>query len=206
MAELEPTPKIITLGPEGSDHERATRLFIDVLGLRRTVEISLVDDLVGDGLERVRTEPASFLLQCSAHPHGNVINMRHHKEVVMMAAFMYPTKEMGLLVRREVEEPRSLGLMPATIEYLDHDRWPTITKFVEESSKPVVATGLLAGKYDAGIASVDCAQDNPEVLRVAESFGTVNTAWLVYRHANSMPLPNVDEVFGIKIPQLTNGE
>lgn len=173
-------PKFITLGPEGTDHERATSAFIDFQGLNEVAEVELVYDLALEGLEKVRTEPNSFLVQCSAHGDTNTVNMRYPQEVTMLAVFMYATKELGLIARKGIEKPKSLGLMPATRAYLlDMEDWRDIPA-VNEPSKPVVAENLVRGKYDAGITSVECARKNPEILEVVKSFGKVMTSWAVY--------------------------
>lgn len=171
-------PNFITLGPERSDHEQATRWYLGYQGLLGVANLDLVTDIVGNGLERVRSEPNSFLVQCSAHSQLNVVNMRHPGEVVMVDAFMQPTMEIGLLLRRGVEEPKRLAIMPATAAYVDTGEWEEVIDDVP--SKPVVAQMLLDGKADAGVASVVHAEENPDVLQVAESFGQTMTSWNVF--------------------------
>ena len=51
---------------------------------------------------------------------------------------------------------------------------------VDEPSKPVVARHLLAGAYDAGLTHVHHAEEHPDVLRVEEYYGPVDTTWVVY--------------------------
>lgn len=179
-----PAPTFITLGPERSDHEEAAKYYLGTQGLLDTAGIELVPDMVEDGLERVRTEPNSFLLQCSAHQQVNVVNMSHPGEVVMVDTFMRPTMEIGLLVRRDVPEPRRLAIMPATAAYVDTSKWEEIIDDVH--SKPIVARMLLDGAADAGVASVIHARENPDILQVAESFGEVMTSWNVF---GSRPRP-----------------
>lgn len=170
-------PTFITLGPEGTDHEHVTLAYLRLQGLSDVAEVSLVTDLVGDGLERVRTEPNSMLVQCSAHQQVNEVNMRYPDEVVMVDAFMHPTMELALVVRADVDAPRSLGIMPATAGYIDLDDWEEV---VHEPSKPVVSQGLLEGRYDAGITFARDGREHPDVLRVAKSFGEVMTSWVVF--------------------------
>ncbi|HEX5743999.1 MAG TPA: hypothetical protein VFX84_00930 [Candidatus Saccharimonadales bacterium] len=172
-----PAPNFITLGPEGSDHEQVTKWYLGRQGLLDVAGVDLVPDMVDDGLERVRNEPNSFLVQCSAHQQVNVINMSYPGEVVMVDTFMQPTMKIGLLVRRDVEEPRRLAIMPATAAYVDIDDWEEV---VEVGSKPIAARMLLEGEADAGIASVTHADENPDALKVAEAFGAVMTSWNVF--------------------------
>lgn len=170
-------PTFITLGPEGTDHENVTLAYLELQGLSDVAEISLVTDLVEDALERVRTEPNSMLVQCSAHQQVNEVNMRYPGEVVMVDTFMHPTMELGLVARSDADPPRSLGIMPATAGYVNLDDWEGV---VYEASKPVVTQGLLEGRYDAGVTFARDGRNNPGVLHVAKSFGEVMTSWVVF--------------------------
>jgi hypothetical protein len=61
-----------------------------------------------------------------------------------------------------------------------------------------VGQNLLAGKYDSGIAALQFAEENPDVLVVDEVIGSVQTAWLVYGRQQNRQ----QGVIGIKNPQL----
>ena len=52
------------------------------------------------GLERVHEEPNSFLVQCSAHPDVHIVTERYRQEVFVVDTFMFPAKEMALLIAR----------------------------------------------------------------------------------------------------------
>ena len=168
-------PTFITLGPSGTCHENALRHYLDFQGLT-SFEIVLVTDLL-EAIGQVRERPNTFLVQCSAHVQVHLVTERYHEEVFVIDTFIYPTKELGLLVRTDVEEPRSLGIVSATRGYLDLSRWETI---VDEPSKPVVAENLLAGGYDAGLTHVHHAHEHPDRLRLEAYYGAVDTTWLVY--------------------------
>jgi hypothetical protein len=137
----------------------------------------LINDLVGEGTERVRDEPNSFLVQCSAHPKVHLVTERYPQEVVVGATFMYPTKHLSLIARREVRDPRTIALVEATHGYTDLSQWEEI---VGEQSKPAVSEGLLASKYDAGITFTQLAEENPDRFRIVEKYGKVSTTWVVY--------------------------
>ncbi len=179
-----PAPNFITLGPERSDHEQITKWYLGRQGLLGIAGVDLVPDIVRDGLERIRSEPNSFLVQCSAHEQLNVVNMSSPGEVVMVDAFMQPTMAIGLLLRRDVDKPRRLAIMPATAAYVNNiDEWEEV---VEVGSKPIAAQMLIEGEADACIASVAHADENPDILRVAKNFGPVMTSWNVF---GSRPRP-----------------
>ncbi len=168
-------PTFITLGPSGTCHENALRHYLDFQGLT-SFEIVLVDDLLG-AIGQVREQPNTFLVQCSAHVQVHLVTERYHEEVFVVDTFIYPTKELGLIVRRDVEKPKSLGIVSATRGYLDLSRWETI---VDEPSKPVVAAHLLAGQYDAGLTHTHHADEHPDTLELVEYYGAVDTTWVVY--------------------------
>jgi hypothetical protein len=168
-------PTFITLGPSGTCHENALLHYLEFQGLT-SVEIVLVEDLL-EAIGQVREQPNTFLVQCSAHVQVHLVTERFHEEVFVVDTFIYPTKALALLVRRDVDDPRSLGIVSATRGYTDLTRWETV---VDEPSKPVVARHLLAREYDAGLTHVHHADEHPDVLRVEEYYGPVDTTWVVY--------------------------
>jgi hypothetical protein len=168
-------PTFITLGPSGTCHENALRHYLEFQELT-DFEVVLVEDLLG-AIGRVREQPNTFLVQCSAHVQVHLVTERYHEEVFVVDTFIYPTKELGLVVRNDVAEPESLGIVSATRGYLDLSPWKTI---IDEPSKPVVARHLLEGRYDAGLTHVHHAAEHPESLSVVEYYGAVDTTWIVY--------------------------
>jgi hypothetical protein len=194
---MAPTPTFITLGPTGTCHENALHRYLefqDLAGAR----VELVRDFL-EGLERVRAEPNGFLVQCSSHPDVHIVTERYRQEVFVVDTFLYPAKEMGLLVRRDVEQPRSLGVVPAAMGYLDLEQWETV---VQERANPIVAQNLLAGKYDAGVTFVAFGEEHPGELLVVDRYGEVDTTWVVYGRRRRYQ----GELIGHRIPWLFKDE
>jgi len=188
----------ITLGPVGTCHENALLRYLEFQGLgEEEARIVLVDDLLA-GIEQVRGSENTFLVQCSAHLQVHLVTERYHAEVFAIDTFLYPTKELALLVRNDVSEPRSLGLVDATKGYTDLTRWE---RLVEETSKPVVGANLLAGMYDAGLTHLHYAEEHPDELRVEESYGAVDTTWIVYGPRKRF----AGEIIGQRAPWLFAG-
>ena len=168
-------PTFITLGPEGTCHENALLRYLEFQGVE-DFELVLVEDLLG-AIARVKDEPHTFLVQCSAHVQCHLVTERFHEEVFVIDTFIYPTKELSLIFRRDRDEHRSLGIVSATQGYLDLNRFETI---VDQPSKPVVARNLLAGKFDAGLTHAHYAEEHPDELELVEYYGAVDTTWVVY--------------------------
>jgi hypothetical protein len=168
-------PRFLTLGPSGTCHENALLRYLEFQGIER-FEVVLVEDLLR-GVEQVRGRSDSFLVQCSAHLDVHLVTERYAKEVFVIDTFLYPTKELALLVRNDRAGPRSLGIVSATRGYTDLARWQEI---VDEPSKPLVARRLLEGAYDAGLTHLHHAREHPDLLRVEEVYGAVDTTWVVY--------------------------
>jgi hypothetical protein len=190
-------PTFVTLGPSGTCHENALRHYLEFQGLT-SFEIVLVPDLL-EAIGEVRERPNTFLVQCSAHVQVHLVTERYHEEVFVIDTFIYPTKELGLLVRTDVSEHRSLGIVSATRGYLDLAPWETV---IDEPSKPVVAANLLAGRYDAGLTHVHHAEEHPDLLRLEEYYGAVDTTWVVYgRHKRFR-----GAVIGQRVPWLFTGD
>lgn len=168
-------PRFITLGPSGTCHENALLRYLEFQRLP-DAEVELVASF-DEGLERVHEDANAYLVQCSAHPDVHVITERYRQEVFVVDTFLYPAKEMALLVRSEIEHPKTLGIVPAALGYPDLTRWERV---VEEPANPIVAQNLLAGRYDAGVTLAEYAGEHPGALTVMERYGEVDTTWVVY--------------------------
>jgi len=168
-------PTIVTLGPHGTCHERAVLAYLAFQGVEK-FEIEHTLDFF-EGLERIRGRDDAFLVQCSAHPKVHEVTERYWQEVFVVDTFIYPTKALAVLTRREVERPRSLGLVPATAGYINRGDWDEIVDVV---SKPVVAEELLAGRYDSGLTHLEHLERHPDVLRLDLEIGEIDTTWVVY--------------------------
>jgi hypothetical protein len=190
-------PTFITLGPSGTCHEAALRRYLEFQGLA-DVSIVLVEDLLG-AIDLVREREDTFLVQCSAHLQVHLVTERYFREVFVADTFIYPTKELALLIRTDAERPSSLGIVSATRGYTDLTRWRTI---IDEPSKPVVARHLLAGDYDAGLTHLHYASEHPDVLRVEEVYGAVDTTWVVYGRRKRFH----GAVIGQRIPWMFTGQ
>jgi hypothetical protein len=171
-----PSLRLLTLGPAGSDHETAALAYLDALGVAGSVTVELTLDLLA-GMRQLAAGEVDLVLQCSAHPDVHLATERTHPDTVVVDAFVLPTKEMAVLRRSDVAEVRSLGLVPATAGYLDLSAYACV---VEEPSKPLVAQGLLAGRYDAGLTHVEHARRSDGRLVVERTIGSVVTSWVVY--------------------------
>jgi hypothetical protein len=166
---------VLTLGPTGTCHERAALEYLTFQGIE-VFDLDLIDDFF-DGLEAIRGRANAFLIQCSAHPKVHEITERHWDEVFVVDTFIYPTKALAVLARRDLEHPRSLGLVPATAGYIDLAQWDEV---IEVQSKPIVATELLTGRYDAGLTHLEHLAVHPDELRLVEEIGEIDTTWVVY--------------------------
>ena len=191
--------ELVTLGPTGTCHERAVIAYMGFQGVE-DFEISYIGDFL-DGLERIRGKDNAFLVQCSAHPLVHKVTERYWKDLFVVDTFIYPTKALAVLARREVERPRTLGLVPATSGYIDASDWEEI---IDVQSKPIVAEELLAGRYEAGLTHLEHLEKHPDELRLQLEIGEIDTTWVVYGNRKrfageviGIPSP---EVFGLRAP------
>jgi hypothetical protein len=165
----------ITLGPTGTCHERAVQNYAAFQGID-DYEIELIVDFFV-GLEMLRETPGAFLVQCSAHPLVHEITEKYWTQVWVVDTFIYPTKHLVLLSRRDVEKPRSLGIVPATKGYVDLSGWEEV---IDVPSKPIVAEELLEGRYDSGLTHMEHVEEHTDELRLDLDIGEIDTTWVVY--------------------------
>jgi hypothetical protein len=187
---------VITLGPSGTCHERAVERYLEFQGVE-DYEIELITDFFV-GLEMLRENPRAFLVQCSAHPRVHEITEKYWTEIFVVDTFIFPTKHLVLLTRREVERPRSLGIVPATKGYVDLSRWEEV---IDVASKPIVAAELLEGRYDSGLTHMEHVEEHVDELRLDLDIGEIDTTWVVYGHEKRFK----GEVIGIPSAELFRG-
>src|ERR1041384_5845272 len=160
---------------EGPGHERAVQRYLDFQGVEE-YEIVLITDFF-DGLEILRETPGAFLVQCSAHPKVHEITEKYWTEIFVVDTFIFPTKHLVLLSRKEVERPRSLGIVPATKGYVDLSQWEEI---IDVPSKPIVAEELLAGRYDSGLTHMEHVEEHAGELRLDLDLREIDTTRAIY--------------------------
>jgi hypothetical protein len=165
----------VTLGPTGTCHERAVSEYARFQGIE-DYEFDLITDFFV-GLEKIRGRDDAFLVQCSAHPKVHEITEKYWTEVFVVDTFIYPTKHLVVLTRREVEKPESLGIVPATKGYVDLSQWEEV---IDVASKPIVAEELLEGRYDSGLTHIEHLEEHREELRLDLDIGEIDTTWVVY--------------------------
>jgi hypothetical protein len=187
---------VITLGPSGTCHERAVKRYLEFQGVE-DYEIELITDFFV-GLEMLRESPRAFLVQCSAHPKVHEITEKYWTEIFVVDTFIYPTKHLVLLSRKDVERPRSVGIVPATKGYVDLSRWEEV---IDVASKPIVAEGLLRGDYDSGLTHMEHVEEHVDELRIDLDIGEIDTTWVVYGHEKRFK----GEVIGIPSAELFRG-
>ncbi len=167
--------RVLTLGPEGSCHENAVMAYLKHHQIN-SYHIEFIYDFV-KALEKIRSNEADLLIQCSAHPLVHLVTEKYYKEVSIADTFIYPTKELVLLERLDVTQPKTLGLVKATEGYLDNI---TYGEIIYEASKPIIGKNLLEKKYDAGLTHIEYFNQQPDMFRIKKNIGEVTTTWLVY--------------------------
>jgi hypothetical protein len=193
---------VVTLGPTGTCHERACMRYLEFQGVEN-YEFAYIGDFF-DGLELIRGRDNAFLIQCSAHPLVHKITEKYWREIFVVDTFLFPTKSLAVLSRREVERPRTLGLVPATAGYIDPSDWEEI---IDVQSKPIVAEELLEGRYEAGLTHLEHLEKHPDELRLDLEIGEIDTTWVVYGtrkrfQGEVIAIPSA-EIFGQVEPALS---
>ncbi len=173
----EPGPRFITLGPLGTNHDLVTRRYIAFRDLTEA-RIDYVENFLV-GLEMIYACDADFMVQAAVHPDcASIIAQAHFTYGIhLVDTFISPSKPLAILTRVEVEDPKSLALQPATRDYADLSPW---LEHIPVGSIVRVAEGLLAGRYDSGLTSLELAEQHPGRFRVEQDLGSVDDPWLVF--------------------------
>ena len=167
----------ITLGPSGTNHEFVTHNYLKHRGIQ-TAHVQLIDDFQF-GLSMIADGEADYMVQVAVHPDcADVVAKAHFEyDIHIIDTFISPSKELGILTRRDVKVPKSIALQPATRKYADLNKWKEV---VPVNSIMRIAEGLLEGKYDSGLTTVEVAKQYKDVLRIDTRIGTVDDPWIVY--------------------------
>ncbi|MCY4230954.1 MAG: hypothetical protein OXF26_08805 [Alphaproteobacteria bacterium] len=169
--------RFATLGPAGTNHEFVTRNYLAFHGLV-DAELILVDDFF-EGLAMMNTGRVEFMVQVAVHPDCAAVVAKAHFDygIHVIDCFIAPGKELGILTRAEVADPRTLALQPATSSYADLSAWPDQ---IPTASIMRVAEGLLNGDYDSGLTALELVERHPGRFRVDAVIGAVDDPWLLY--------------------------
>ena len=170
-------PNFVTLGPAGTNHEFVTGKYLEYRGLKNA-QIKLIDDFLA-GLAMINNGKADYMIQVAVHPEcANVVATAHFEYGIhVIDTFISPSKELGIVTRRDIKTPKTLALQPATIKYINVKKWE---KLVYVNSIMHIPEGLLNGKYDSGLTTLEAAEKHKDQLRVDIQVGTVDDPWLVY--------------------------
>ena len=170
------TPIFVTLGPVGTNHEMVTKAYADFRELWDT-QVLLVDDFI-DALDMVATGKADYLLICGVHPQfaaivgkGSFVSGVHVVDV-----FISASQPLGIVSRKDVVQPKTIALQPATASYADLSAWP---EKIHVGSIIEVADGILEGRFDSGLTNLKVAHENPDILRIERELGSPDDPWIV---------------------------
>jgi len=169
------TLRFVTLGPAGSNHEFVTAAYLQHHGIADFSSVELVLSF-DEAARKTLSGAADHIVQVAVHPSTAEIVARYRKQLFIVDAFVSPSRDMAVVTRRDIRQPTSLALQPATREYVDTSG----LELIPETSTASVAQGLLAGKYESGLTYASLAIDYPDRFRIDTPIGTVDDAWLVY--------------------------
>ncbi|WP_233857950.1 hypothetical protein [Paraburkholderia sp. HD33-4] len=167
--------RFMTLGPSGSNHEFVTARYLKFHELEDKASVELVLDF-DTAAKAVINGDADYLIQVAVHPSTTEIVAKFRKHLFVVDAFVSGSKDMAVVTRIDVEQPKSLALQPATRDYVDTEG----LQLIPETSTASVAEGLLSGKYESGLTYSSLAKDYPSRFRLDEIVGTVDDPWIVY--------------------------
>ena len=165
-----------TLGPEGTCHDNAVKNYINFQKINEASIIYVSN--FSDAVDLLKSGKANYIVQNCAHPQVGELNEKYCREIFIIDSFIFPTKPMGVIRRKDMRDSKTLGLMPATKNYVDISMWDEL-KY--ETSNPIVAEKLVKGEYGYGITFIEYVKRYPDLLEVYQDFGgAVDTVWIVY--------------------------
>lgn len=170
-------PTFATIGPEGSDHHFVLQRYLASHGITEASRLVVFDDF-HCGARDVVDGGADYLLQCAVHPAAAEIASTYRPHLVVVDAFISPSRPMALVRAREGGVGRGrVAVQPASQNDADLSCWSEV---IYEPSVAAVQNGLRARRYEAGIVFMSFALANCDEWQVLASIGTACEAWIVY--------------------------
>ncbi len=166
----------VTMGP-GTNHDLVARRYLGFHGLGP--EALTFVDRPEQGAERVLQGKADYFILCSVHADAPAITGRHFRSLFIVDTFISPSKPLAVVTRKDVAQPRSLGLLTPTLDYADTARWSEV---IAEPDGSIVQIWqrLLAGEFDSALVYLEYAEQFPDKVVVDQTLGSPDDAWLVF--------------------------
>ena len=163
------TYTISTLGPEGTDSQRAAHHYALSSGIS-DYDILLCESFE-DALDRVR-DGSDFGIVPAAYPGLFALHCKY-RDLPIIGSFVLYTKSMVLARANQNGPIRTVALHPATKHLLSDQYEPVFI-----NSKPLCLRKVVDGDVDAGIGSKDVAEELG--LKIVEEFGEIPMTWEVF--------------------------
>lgn len=168
--------KVATLGPSGTNHELATKRYLDLHKVR-AYEIVLAESFA-QAVQSLKAGEVDYLVQCAVHPETPHTLGSNFKDIFAVDCFISDSKPLAVLTRRDVKMPKSIGvLLPANEHYTDLSRWE---RKVSYPSLPNIFVKLRQGEFDSALVYKEYADQYPNEVRVDEVIGSPDDVWIVY--------------------------
>ena len=168
--------KIATLGPAGTNHEMVTRRYMAFLEIEN-YSLLLVEAFP-EAVEKLKSGKIDAIVQCAVHPSTPETIGGNFNEVFVTDCFIADSQELGILTRKDIANPKSLGiLLPSCRNYTDISPWE---KHESIRTIPKILDALLEGKIDSGLVYTSYAKEHADVLNLDEVIGSPDDVWIVY--------------------------
>lgn len=164
-----------TLGSEASNHALVLNRYLEAREIQDSIVHLYLD--FGEAFDALLSGDIDFVLQVSVHPQHTECVARYINRAFIVDTFIASSKPLGILTRQDVSIPKTIALQPATRGYADLSAW---TEQIEEASTSTVADGLVARKYDSGIAALELVAEYPGRFKIEHEIGAIQDAWVMF--------------------------
>ncbi|WP_328603303.1 hypothetical protein OG943_24800 [Amycolatopsis sp. NBC_00345] len=173
--------RIATLGPRGTDHERAARAYGRLRCLDAEIELCPSLDVT---MDTMLGDPDALVIANAAHADVDLLTTRAWRHIGIVDFFGLATMPLALVRRRAPADSPGIAIMPATRGYLDLARFGRVDLV---PAKPVALDRVLTGAVDHAVVSRHSYEAHPEELELLESIGPVECCWLVFGTRRAVP-------------------
>ncbi|TKC86268.1 hypothetical protein FAZ69_20655 [Trinickia terrae] len=171
--------KIHTLGPAGTNCEKAARLYLDRRGMDGQVLLYETLEKAADEMRSTQT-PDDLLLGCIVYPYLHELVFRNHHWMKLVDCFVMDTYDMVFASRfADVSRIANIGSHPAPVDLL-----AGVTG-LSPALKPTLVTSnaeaarlCAAGQFDGCISTRIAAERAG--LKVLENFGPVPMGFSIH--------------------------
>ena len=171
--------KIATLGPSGTNSEKATKYYAQNL-LKEKISIQFFED-IEKGFSDLLESKCKYLILPSVYPSLSEQIFKNIHTIEMIDSFIHETFPLVIAKKKEtnIQDVQSVSLVEATNALIEKDgKFSKKMKKIFKQSNPIAAAACKNGESDLVVTNLISAQK--QNLQIITNFSSIKMNWIVF--------------------------